>query len=251
MISKKQMKLIRSLNVKKFRESEGLFVAEGEKIIKELFLSPLKIHSIYAVEKWKEVTGKHSENIIYTEISESDLQKISYLENPNMVLSLVYIPERKIDINILKNGLTLILEDIQDPGNLGTLIRTADWFGIKNIICSQKSVDAYNPKVVQSSMGSLFRINIYYENLEVVLKQIKTETKIPIYGAVLNGENILHKKFNPKSILVMGNESKGISANLLKLIDEKITIPKPATNSAESLNVAIASAILCYEFCKS
>src|SRR6185503_7500534 len=122
MISKNQMKLIRSLNVKKFREQEGLFVAEGEKIVKELFLSSLKVHSVYYVTEWKKVLGKHPENIKYTELSESDLQKISYLENPNMVFSIVHIPERKIDFNILKKGLTLILEDIQDPGNLGTII---------------------------------------------------------------------------------------------------------------------------------
>ncbi|MEO5571080.1 MAG: RNA methyltransferase [Bacteroidia bacterium] len=241
------MKLIRSLNVKKFRESEGLFIAEGEKIVGELLNSPFKIHAVYFIADWKYEEKSTQENIFY-EITEEELKKISMLENPNKVLAIAHIPETKINFKNLPDGFTLMLDTIQDPGNLGTIIRTADWFGVKNIICSNESVDAFNSKVVQSSMGSLFRTNLFYDDLKVVLTQIKKEFKIPVYGAVVDGENVINKKLSQNAILIMGNESKGISSELLNFIDEKITIPKSEKSSAESLNVAISTAILCYKF---
>jgi RNA methyltransferase, TrmH family len=247
MISKNQVKLIRSLHVKKFREHEGLFIAEGEKIVNQLLNSDFKIHSFYFTSEWK---GKIEKQNISYEISDGGLKKISLLESPNKILAVAHIPACKIDIHKFTDGLTLMLEDIQDPGNLGTIIRTADWFGIKNIICSKESVDAFNPKVVQSSMGSLFRMNIVYEDLENVLEQVKKELHIPVYGAVTDGKNIFNKNLHSKCILLMGNESKGISESLLNVVDEKITIPKQGKSAAESLNVAIATSILCYEFCK-
>jgi len=250
MISKNQVKLIRSLHVKKFREHEGLFIAEGEKIIKELLNSSFKIHSIYFTDEWNGLTGDERNKKNLYKIKDDELKKISLLENQNQVLAIVRIPENKIDFKKITSGFALILDDIRDPGNLGTIIRTADWYGIRNIICSDQSVDAFNPKVVQSSMGSIFRTNIFYEDLEIFLTEIKKQFRIPVYGAVLDGQNILEKKLNPESMLLMGNESKGISANLLKLIDEKITIPKPANGTAESLNVSIAASILCHEFFK-
>jgi RNA methyltransferase, TrmH family len=250
MISKNQVKLIRSLNVKKFREREALFIAEGEKIVNELFDSSFRIHSVYFTPEWKDGIREHRDLKKLHEISEPDLKKISLLENPNKVLAIVHIPEMEINLKKIKEGFTLMLDDIQDPGNLGTIIRTADWFGIKNIICSKNTVDAFNPKVVQSSMGSLFRINFFYDDLRNVLTQIKNECQIPVYGALLTGENILNKKLNPQSVLLIGNESKGISGNLSNFIDEGITIPKPGSSAAESLNAAVAASILCYEFCR-
>jgi TrmH family RNA methyltransferase len=247
MISKNQMKLIRSLNVKKFREQEGLFVAEGEKIVGELLNSSFKIHAVYFIHGWKH-EGMHNQENIFYEITNEELKKISMLESPNKVLAIAHIPETKIDLKNLPGDLTLVLDNIQDPGNLGTIIRTADWFGLKNIICSNESVDAFNSKVVQSSMGSLFRTNLFYADLKSVLKQIKEKFKIPVYGAVIDGENIINKKLSQNGILIMGNESKGISSELLNFIDEKITIPKSGKSSAESLNVAISTAILCYKF---
>jgi TrmH family RNA methyltransferase len=250
MISKNQVKLIKSLHVKKFREREGLFIAEGEKIVKELLSSSFKIHSIYFTDEWNGLTEDRRNERNHFKITDDELKKISLLETQNQVLAIVHIPENKIDLKKITAGFTLILDDIRDPGNLGTIIRIADWYGMRNIICSDQSVDAFNPKVVQSSMGSIFRTNIFYEDLGIFLKKVKKEFSSPIYGAVLDGQNVLEKKLNPESFLLMGNESKGISPNLLKLIDEKITIPKPANGSAESLNVSIATSILCHEFFK-
>lgn len=248
MISKNQMKFIKSLYVKKFRDREGLFFAEGVKIVTELISSGLKIHSLYFTSEWEEEIVKHKNTINAIKISNVDLKKISLLENPNKVFAVAHIPARKLELKNLKDTFTLILDHIQDPGNLGTIIRTAEWFGIKNIICSEETVDAYNPKVIQSSMGSLFRTNIFHLKLKEVLKQIKNEIKIPVYGALLDGENILNKKLNPKSFLLMGSESKGISKELLPFIDERISIKKSGQSYAESLNVAVAASILCYQF---
>lgn len=248
MISKNQVKLIRSLHVKKFREQEGLFISEGEKIIKELLNSSFKIHSIYFTDEWKGLTERESNKKNYYKITDAELKKISQLETQNQVLAIIHIPENKLNHERIQGEFTLVLDDIRDPGNLGTIIRTADWFGIKNIICSKHSVDVFNPKVVQSSMGSIFRVNVFYENLEVFLTEVKREYGIPVYGAVLDGQNILEKKLNPESILLMGNESKGVNSSLLKLIDEKITIPKQVNSTAESLNVSIATSIMCHEF---
>jgi TrmH family RNA methyltransferase len=250
MISKNQVKLIKSLSVKKYRDHEQLFIAEGDKIVRELLHSGIKIHSLYFTEAWAEELKKNKISFNYFQVSEKDLEKISLLENPNKVLAVAHIPSIKLELSPLKNSFTLILDNIQDPGNLGTIIRTADWFGIKNIICSPATADAYNPKVVQSAMGSLLRTKIFYEDLEQVLEQINKELKLPIYGATLGGESIYKLKLNPESILIVGNESKGISPDLLKFVNHKITIPKQ-DSLAESLNAAIATSIICSEFYRS
>ncbi|MFI5218269.1 MAG: TrmH family RNA methyltransferase [Bacteroidia bacterium] len=242
------MKFIKSLAVKKFREREGLFIAEGEKIVSELTRSPFNIHALYYVEGSTNESLFLNRSINLYPISESELKKISLLETPNKVLAVAEIPENKFELETSKNNLTLMLDGVQDPGNMGTILRTADWFGIKNIICSVETVDVFNPKVVQASMGSLFRMKVYYYDLEKILIEIKNQ--MPVYAAVTDGENIRNKKLTDKSILLLGNESKGIKKELLQYADEKISIPSGKDSKAESLNVAVSSAILLYELLK-
>ena len=183
-----------------------------------------------------------SRNINFQEISMKDIEKISTLKTPQEVIGLVKIPLwPTLNYNGLKHRFSLVLDNIQDPGNMGTIIRTADWFGIADIICSEDTVDVYNPKVVQATMGSLARVNVHYVNLEQVLPQIK----LPLYGAMLDGQNMYTTNFGDEGLLVMGNEGNGVSPVIERLINTKITIPR--AGKAESLNVAIATAILCSE----
>ena len=171
-----------------------------------------------------------------------DIEKISTLKTPQEVIGLVKIPLWPVlNYNNLKQKFSLVLDGVQDPGNMGTIIRTADWFGITDIICSEDTVDVYNPKVVQATMGSLARVNIHYNQLEKVLPLIG----LPLFGAVLNGENIFNKDFGTEGLLVLGNEGNGISPIIERMLTTKVTIPK--VGKAESLNVAIAAAILCAE----
>ena len=208
-------------------------------MVEELLSSGFEIQTIYAQSNWIE---NHSfDNII--EISEKELASISSLKNPNEVLAVV--SKKKVE-NIDLSGLTIALDNIQDPGNLGTIIRTADWFGIKNIVCSSDSVDVYNPKVLQATMGSFFRVNLVYVDLVEFFNQ---NSKLTVYGALLNGDNVYNQQLlKSNAVLLMGNESKGVSDNLLPFITSKISIPK--LGKAESLNVSIATAILCAEFTK-
>lgn len=183
-----------------------------------------------------------SRKINFQEISMKDIEKISTLKTPQDVIGLIKIPIwATLNYNRLKQKFSLVLDSIQDPGNMGTIIRTADWFGITDIICSEDTVDVYNPKVVQATMGSLARVNVHYANLEEVLPQ----AGLPIFGAMLDGENIYNSNFGTEGLLIMGNEGNGISPAIERLITTKITIPR--AGKAESLNVAIATAILCSE----
>lgn len=251
MISKIQMKLIRSLAVKKFRESEKLFVAEGEKIAKEFLNSSASIHSLYATSEWFAENAQYGSRNNFYEVGDNDLKKISSLDNPNKVLIVANLPQPEFKIDGLAGKLTLVLDDIRDPGNLGTIVRTADWFGIKNIICSENTVDVFNSKVVQSTMGSLLRVTVFYKELKEVLPAIKMKTELPFYAAVLDGENIAQKKTEPNGILLIGNESRGVSKELLDLADFRISIPRAAHGTAESLNAGVAASILCYEIMKT
>ena len=238
-ITKNQLKHIRLLKQKKYRQEYGEFLVEGEKNVNELLKSNFKINSIYATQDWE--VSDCSEEI--TTITTKQLSQISNLSSPNKVVALAQIPKTNYDEAILKENLTLVLDTINDPGNLGTIIRTADWFGIKNIICSLDSVDCYNPKVVQTTKGSIFNVTIHYKELTSLLS--KTNKKI--YGAALDGEEI-NKNFIPQkpSILLMGSESHGISSEIENLITDKILIEQKG--QAESLNVAIATSILLYQF---
>ncbi len=243
MISKSRIKFIKSLHVKKFRERERLFIAEGKKIVNELIHSDYKIHAIYADG---ELDFLSDENVI--SISPDELQKISTLQSSQGVLAIVQIPDRNFENDFRQEGLTIMLDQISDPGNLGTMIRTADWFGVKHIICSDDSVDAFNPKVVQATMGSVFRVKIFYGDLPSMIRQLKERFYPEVYAATLEGKNISEFTFSENSVLILGNEARGINPELAQLCDEKVCIPKKNESAAESLNVSAAASIFCHKY---
>src|SRR5476651_2707881 len=223
MLSKSQISLFKSLQHKKFRNVHGLFVAEGFKSVAEFIAAGYPVQTVYHTEAIAPKLLKLSAKINFQEISLPDLTKLSSLTTPQEVIALIKIPEwPKLSAALLKNKYALVLDGVQDPGNMGTIIRTADWFGINHIICSDDSVDVYNPKVVQATMGSLARVNVYYADLESIIPQLK----MPVYGALLNGQNIYTTKFNGEGLIVMGNEGNGIRPAVQKLIGNAITIPR-------------------------
>ncbi|MGI8950546.1 MAG: TrmH family RNA methyltransferase [Chitinophagaceae bacterium] len=235
MISKNEVKYIQSLYDKKNRDEEGLFIAEGPKLVKELLESNLIIKNIFATNEW--IKQNISDSIV-KEISPDELKSISNLQTPNQVLAVV---QKKPVLSVpgLEEKLSLMLDGIQDPGNFGTIIRIADWFGIDTIFASGDTADVYNPKVIQSTMGSFIRINIFYGHLKNILKQAFL---LPVYGAMLNGKSVYEMKQIKEGIIVIGNESKGIRYNILPYIFHPITIPQKG--KAESLNAAIATGII-------
>ena len=236
MISKSQIKLIRSLQQKKYRSKLKLFVAEGPKVINELLTAKFKLHSLYATVG-NLFTGVNSEII-----SDEEISKISFLKNANNSVAIFTIPEQK---KPRKEGITLLLDSIRDPGNLGTIIRLSDWFNVSNIICSSDSVDCFNPKVIQATMGSISRVSISYCNLTEYLSL----NDLPVYAGTMDGKNIYKEKLPENAIVIVGNEANGISDNLLNLTTHKIGIPRFGNNhQTESLNVAVATAILFSEF---
>ena len=236
MLSKSQIKLITSLKQKKYRLQHGFFVVEGIKTIKELLQSNLKLHILYTTETFN-IDAK--DEIL---ITEADLKRISFLKTPNKALAIFKIPVSK---SIETNSLIVVLDAVRDPGNLGTIIRLCDWFGIKDLVCGAATVDCFNPKVIQATMGSITRVNISYVDLQVFLK----DTDLPVFGAFMEGENVYSKQLPEKGILVMGNEANGISKAIEASVTEKISIPRFGDLQAtESLNVATATAILLSEF---
>lgn len=247
MLSKTKIKFIRSLQIKKYRQAQEMFVVEGTKIVNELLHSHFDIHSIYAVKKGMQKVLDSGYPVSGTglfEVSDSELKQISALATPNEVLCIARIPEQgAIDAKEIKNGLSLALDNIRDPGNLGMIIRIADWFGIKNVLCSEQCVDVYNPKVVQATMGSLTRVKVHELDLTGFLSSAEG---LPVYGALLDGEDIHQIKLEKTGIIMLGNESVGISDALMPFITRKIMIP--SFGGAESLNVAAATAIICAEF---
>lgn len=239
MLSKSQIKLITRLKQKKYRIADGFFVAEGIKVINELLNSSLQLHYLYTTESF---VDNNEQEIL---ITENELKKISFLTTPNKALAVFKIPEQK---NIETKGLIVALDSVRDPGNLGTIIRLCDWFGVKELICSKETVDCYNPKVVQATMGSITRVNISYLDLNMFL----AETKIPIFGAFMDGENVYKKQLPKEGIIVLGNEANGISKNIEKQVTERIAIPRFGDlQETESLNVATAGSILLSEFRRS
>ncbi|WP_027421225.1 TrmH family RNA methyltransferase [Crocinitomix catalasitica] len=236
-ISKNEIKLVKSLQLKKYRESLGLFVVEGIKLTEELFgQSKYTIDRIFCTNDY---AADLPENVPFERINEKDLERISGLKQPNKILAVVQSQPQNDAIDF--EDTILILDDIKDPGNLGTILRTADWFGIKQIVASSNSVDLYNPKVIQSSMGAIYRINFSRMELADVLNDL-SQHEFEILGAELNGTNLYEKKFETKTALVMGSESHGISDELKSRLTASITIPK--FGETESLNVAMATGII-------
>jgi TrmH family RNA methyltransferase len=245
MLSKSQISLLKSLQHKKFRLQHGVFLVEGYKSIIEFVLCGHQIKALYYTPAIAPKLLNLSQKINLNQISPAELEKISGLKTPQDILAVVKIPDlAALEEKSLKNKFTLVLDGIQDPGNMGTIIRTADWFGITSIICAEDTVDAYNPKVVQATMGSLARINIYYAELEKVLPLLN----LPVYGALLNGENIYTTDFGSEGLIVMGNEGSGLRDSVQQLVNKAVTIPR--AGQAESLNVAIATAVFCSEACR-
>ncbi|TDO24871.1 TrmH family RNA methyltransferase [Pedobacter duraquae] len=242
MLSKSQIGFIKSLHQKKYRKEHGIFIIEGIKSILEFIPSAFQIHTICYLPQYQSLLPKLPSNIKLFEVNNAELEKISTLQAPQGVLALVHIPkESNYSIADLKGKYNLVLDGIQDPGNLGTIIRTADWFGFTQVICSENTVDVYNPKTAQATMGSLARVKIWYTDLEILLK----ETDVPVYGAMLDGKNLYAVNWSPEGIVLLGNEGQGVSDAIGALINESITIPK--VGAGESLNVAISAAIICSE----
>lgn len=238
-LSKNQIKLIHSLRQKKYRKINGLFIAEGVKVVNELLNSNLKVNSLFAIEDF---VVKDQYKKITTIVSEAELKKITALKTPNKVLGVFHIAEEKTTTD---KGLVLALDAVNDPGNLGTIIRLCDWFGIEKLVCSTDTVDCYNQKVIQSTMGSISRVCIIYTDLEKYLNA----TNFPTYIADMEGENVYTTVLPKEAVLIMGNEANGISETVRKTVKNKLTIPRFGnSNQTESLNVATATSILISEF---
>lgn len=248
MISKNKIKYIKSLELKKNRNKEGKFVAEGHKVVDDLLvLQPASL--IVATEEWLKDKSIDPRTEVVT-VSEEELRKVSFLQHPQLVLAVFDQRENRdfASANIDFNCLNLALDGVQDPGNLGTIIRIADWFGITHIYCSQDTADVYNPKVVQATMGSIARVKVEYGDLLGLVESLPAD--VPVYGTLLDGDNIYQQKLENRGLIVMGNEGKGISPELAKKVNHKLLIPNfpEGRATADSLNVAIATAITCSEF---
>ena len=240
MISKNQQKYIRQLEQKKYRKREGCFVAEGTKVVGDL-LKRYQPLDLYATESWDA-----PKDVGYTLVSEEELQRVSFQQHPQQVLAIFPIPQPTDPVS-LRGSLTLALDGVQDPGNLGTIIRIADWFGIDTIICSEETADAWNPKVIQATMGSIARVNVIYANLLELLDTLPSD--YPVYGTFLDGENIYTQTLSSEGLIIMGNEGNGISDAVKAKVNRRLLIPDfHQGDTADSLNVAIATAITCSEF---
>ncbi len=241
-ISKNQLKLITSLQQKKYRQKHKMFVAEGIKVVHELLNSTLELEMLFVVDGYELAIAPIDKLVNITEI---ELKKISTLKTPNKVLALFKIPEELV---VKNEGLIVALDEINDPGNLGTIIRLCDWFGVTQLVCSKTTVDCYNQKVVQATMGSITRVQINYVELSNFLES----SSLPIFTADMDGENVYQTKLPAAGVLVMGNEANGISQEINNLVKNKLTIPRFGnTQETESLNVATATSILLSEFKRS
>ena len=246
MIGKNTIKWVHSLEMKKNRKREGLFVAEGPKVVGDL-LSRFRLHSVFATDEW---TGGDSigADVRVERVDDDTLRRLSFLQHPQQVVAVMEMnKEEKVEVDA--DRLTIMLDGVQDPGNFGTIIRIADWFGIDSIICSPDTADAYNPKVVQATMGSLGRVSVTYSPLVPLLSSLPTD--MPIYGTLLDGKDIYQKELTRHGVIIMGNEGNGISDEVRAMVTHPLLIPRfRQGESAESLNVAVATAITCSEFCR-
>lgn len=246
MITKARIKLIKSLEQRKRRNLQQLFVAEGPKLVEEL-LATMQPSYIAAVPEWWDRNQNFTKPPCEADIiTPEELQKASLLHTPQQVIALFPIPRHKFAPEVAQHELCLALDGVQDPGNMGTILRIADWFGIHNVICSEDTVDVYNPKAVQATMGALARVKVHYTNLS----QIFTHCDAPVYGTLLDGKNIYEQELGNHGFIVMGNEGNGLSQTIRNLVTKKLYIPNYpiGTKTTESLNVAIATSIVCAEF---
>lgn len=241
MLVKSQVKYIQSLSQKKAREEEGLFIAEGPKLINELLKEPaVRLKQLYALKSWLDLAPNDQDRSAWIEVTEEELGRISQQKAPNQVLAVFYQPVFTDPIQT-KGRITLFLDTIQDPGNMGTILRCADWFGVTQVVCTPDCADIFNPKVVQSTMGSIARVQVDYVNGE---EWLKAQEGVPVLAAMLDGKNLYEMPRLKEGIILVGNESKGISAPVLSAVAglEKITIPRKG--QAESLNAAVATGII-------
>ena len=240
-MTKAEIQFVRSLADKRFRDESGCFIAEGEKLIGEIMASPLRIRRTYALEGVFDGVAET--------VTAKEMERISMLKTPNNSLAVVEIPHHRFDAGVLRNKLVLALDDVQNPGNLGTIIRLADWFGVDEVICSPATADCFNPKVVQATMGAILRVRVHYLDLAATLSEA-SRAGIPVYGTFLEGDDLYQAPLSAAGIIVMGNEGRGISGACAASVTRKLFIPPYPTDrhGSESLNVAVATAVICAEF---
>lgn len=253
MISKNRLKYVRSLEMKKYRKAEGMFVAEGHKLVGDL-LDVFECKYLAATSEWLSanaawVERQRRSGVEVDEVTDEELKRASFQETPQQVLAVFKQLTYEVDVNeVARKQLCLVLDDVQNPGNLGTIVRLADWFGIEHIFCSKGCADIYNPKTVQATMGGIARVQVHEADLPELLSRLDKD--IPVYGTFLDGENMYGKELENRGLIVMGNEGKGVSKEVAAFVTERLYIPNypEGRETSESLNVAIATAIVCAEF---
>ena len=248
MITKNDIKIIQSLKQTKFRKENKMFVVEGNKLVSELLTSDFKVENILVTETWLEKFPEMAANLnSYEIVNTKQMEQMSSMVTPPGIIATAHTPSYNIMPEDAENEFILALDGINDPGNLGTMIRTADWFGINKIVCSQDCADAWQAKTIQSTMGSIFRIQI----METDLRELVSKVNVPIYGALMEGENIFTKKIEKKNgIIIIGSESHGIRKDVLPLVTSPIHIPRGKGSQTESLNASVAAAIIMAEICR-
>lgn len=249
MLSKQVTKIVQNLEKKKFREKYNLFKIEGEKLVKELLLSDFKIRSVLAYKEWTETNPLPEGTYDITEVDEKEMGSISNFQSLPEVIALAEIPQYTVEPAEIRDSLSLVLNGIQDPGNLGTILRVADWFGISHVFCDEDCASFHNPKCVQASMGAVFRVRVHYTDLPELLREYRSED-FHCYGTFLNGDNIYKTPLSSRGFIIMGNEGKGIRPEIEEWTDRRLTIPSFARGSysTESLNVGVATGIILSEF---
>lgn len=254
MVSKSKMNFIISLQKKKIREEERLYIIEGDKLVKEFLMAKVAVRTLIAKPEFlNSLPLVHKQGIgEVIPASYDELKKMSSLKTPHNALAVIQMPEPAMDLFALTKSLIVALDCVRDPGNLGTIIRAAAWFGIRNIYCSEDCADVYNPKVIQASMGAILHVNIFYTGLKELLETAQ-KNNLKIYGTVLEGDSIYSHKLDKNGIILLGNESKGISEDLLPYITDRIVIPKmsDARSGIDSLNVSMAASVIFSEFTRN
>jgi len=248
MATKAEISFVKSLHLKKFRDEHLKFVVEGPKLVQEAVNSIFSVDCIYTIDIALLSDFKLNEATKIVVVSDKELDQISGLQTPNKLVAIInYNIPATVQAQLL-NGLTIVLDQISDPGNLGTIIRVAEWFGAKSIICSNDTVDVYNPKVVQASMGSVFRLPVNYTDIETLLGNEFVQMHLPVVGATLSGVSLYDTSFDKDMIIVFGNESRGVSHKIKNLLTQSVKIDSAVTSQAESLNVSAAVSVFCAEY---